>query len=573
MIVLLVATAGAGPLPDGVTVSLAPSRPSFVVGEAEWLVLTIDNRGTTPFRAEATGSSRNERDNGLVEVTAADGTRAPDAFHRPGPSAGGLEGGVTVAAGAQGELRIDLARHAWLDTPGTYDVRVFHPLGAPWEPLPDDPRWTHTRVVIVAPDPAALAAVVAAHPRATDDQDPGLRNTYDALGHAIYVPLLEALAAKDVLSAELGPGMRRGSRLDDRALSGLGACPCVAATEALLRLASHRDAEVRRIVHDELLLRITDRSPTPRSWFLAQAWDERLVPSVLPLARSALAPRPGDDGWGDDVAFGAELVRRQGAPSDAQQVVAALARLLAADGVQPQVVNGRHGLLLHLLFALATFPDVTSTDPETALALSLRRWDGHIGTPPSDWETPILAALASDDPNLVSLALSRMPPSPSPAVGAAVAPFVGSTDTWIHLGVQRFLRAHPDPSLAGPALEAVSTNEGPLIGPAVDVARSLGAPMDQIMERLIARLAPGPSSHWVVGNLSSVLSGCQARGTGPVDDGELPTLKAAWTTFLDTNRAVLQKRGSVPIDPATTDPALIPRSFSCTLASGETWPR
>lgn len=371
--------AAAGPLPDGVTISVHPSKPTFVIGEAEWMVLVVDNRGTAPFVVSMTTDPK--EGHASVALVDAAGDPAPSPFPHPRRDLGDDGPYVEVPPGQRGELRFDLARFAWLDAPGTWTVRVSHTVDSPFLGTLADDRQTTARVTVVAPEDDRLDAIVRSHPIAFGEPFSLAEDGYESLGHARYVPVLERLVLAARPPEDIAPD-ERGRWMDERALHGLAACPCTAATEALLRLLAHPEPELRRFVAEALERRIPDRQQTtPPSWFRERAWDDGLDGAALAAARTALGTAVGSDGWAEDFHIGAELIRRRGSATD--DVVDALTRMLAAgDGVDAWIPNGRHGLLLHLAWVLATWPEVRSADPATSVVLDLRSWNGLQGPPP-----------------------------------------------------------------------------------------------------------------------------------------------------------------------------------------------
>jgi hypothetical protein len=298
-----------------VVVWAEPAAPAFQIGEPLWIFVHVANLGTSTVLAEVDDGGVGLRTDALfVDVFHESGRRCPDPFtpvhYMSRLMSKPPVGQISVSPGTTGRLRIDLAKYAWLDRPGVYDVRFVAPIaGRPSVmPPPDDPLWVETAVALVAPeDPRAVVlALEQERRRAESERDPrgSERNTYNALGHPLYVPVLESFAASsaggdddDGVSFEL-------------AIAGLTACPCVEATAALLRL----DEQVlpggsRRRVRSALKQRLP--APFERDastqWFVDQVWDAATKASVIERAHRAREDRrvnergmySADFHWGD----------------------------------------------------------------------------------------------------------------------------------------------------------------------------------------------------------------------------------------------------------------------------------
>jgi hypothetical protein len=306
-----------------VVVWAEPAAPTFQIGEPIWILIHVANLGTSTVLADVESGGVGLRTHSLfVGVTDASGHRCPDPFTQVHYMSR-LEsippiGQVSVSPGTTGRLWIDLAKYAWLDHPGVYEVRfvaplAYRPSAAP--PSSDDPLWVETAVALVAPkDPRAVVlAVEQERKRSESDRDTrgSERNTYNALGHPLYVPLLESFAApptdddNHLVSFEL-------------AIAGLTACPCVEATEALLRLDEQWTAgETRRRVRGALEQRLPPSTSRDAStqWFVDQVWDAATKASVIERAHRARENRRVNEHgmYSDEFYWGDVMLARFGA--------------------------------------------------------------------------------------------------------------------------------------------------------------------------------------------------------------------------------------------------------------------
>jgi hypothetical protein len=528
--------------PEGLVVSLG--RPTWELGEAEWLDIRLDNHGSSEVHYSGL-YNREERGGLVVVVTDADGEPVPDPFHAS-PSGWAMNGGISarVPPGGTGTVVVDLARYAWIDQPGTYHVVVTVPI--------EGGRVAETDVVVT--EPADLRAAVTSHPK-SDWMQPGpTREFFEALGHARFVPILEELAVQSLPPLPDRHDSRSFTyRTDDRALAGLAACPCVESTEALLRLYDQLQyPDHRRVITDELLLRVPGdprRSPSA-TWFASRSWEPRFDQEVLRRARALLAAAP--QATDADRRWATEVIERLGGPADDVVLADALGSTLRA--------RVRVDDLVWLLRTRSVVP----TDPDAALLLTLVRGQSA--------EAEVLRAVTSGNPILVAYGLPQAPAQPSAALFAAVVPLLESSDPYVADAVTGFVRAHPAPTVVDATLAGFAqATDARRVQVLANRARAARVPWDVVLDRVIATLGPGHPNAALVGVLTDTLSGWGGSSSGPVDDPELPALIAAWTTFVASHREALRAGERIPIVPGSTDPALVPRSFDF-LVHGKHWP-
>ena len=405
-------------------VSLSPTQPSFRLGEPQWIVVTFEGLAPEPVSRGPIA-----RHPGL-EVRALDpeGPRVSDPLHRPLQ-----QRSVGKSPDPPWVQTLDLAAYTWL-TPGTWQLEVRWIL--PMWPDPETP-WRTIDIEILPVSPDEAPGVIATLPPTFAEQPEGRLHSYDALGHPVFVPHLEALIAG------------ADPEIDERALYGLEACPCVEATEALIRLHDTVDGNaLKQQIREVLGWRIPRERAVGSDrgrWFAQQAWHAELGASARRLAHEVLADAAGT-GWEHEVAWGASILARIGEAADGPAVGAAVALALEA----PLEGNGdyrRWRTVQALQPALhRTAPTVEGLEPDVVALVGLLGWDGRTGAPPPGYEEHVLAALASPHPTVRAIATERLPPEASGALIAAVVPLVGTglpSERFLH----RWLDHHPEPEI------------------------------------------------------------------------------------------------------------------------------
>lgn len=534
-----------------VLASIAPAQDRFRLGQPLWIVATFE--GQAPQRG---GGRPIFRDGHFeIQVLDAEGTLAPDPKHR-------FPVDVPMAdhAGApQASLALDLAAYAWL-TPGRWQVWVrWLPTGRPR----DGAAWHHTEIEIVSVSEVEVPQIVAGVVPQFVDQAHDRRHGYDALGHEIFVPHLEALVAS------AAPGV------DERALYGLDACPCVAATEALIRLHDGASGDLlRRRIREVLGWRV------PQGWWHSrQAWRAELGEPVRRMAREVLSAT--GPGWERELPWASRVLARIGEPQDTAALLEAVGWVLEAPMARNADVR-RLRALEALAFAMRRAPpDPGGLSPDVAALVGLIGWDGRTGTPPPDQEARVLRALESRHPAVQAFALWRLPPHASEALVIAAIPLVGTssaTDRPLHGWTQ----GNAGPRIRDALLAELERAEPTEIPPeriwpgrAPDRATSVlkllreQLPLDDWIERVVAQLGRAPSVALIRMLIEGIdRSVCVSQGIS-IDPSEAPALIAAWERALSERRPELRAH-PLPLEGA--DPALLPGGYSCTLRMGERWP-
>jgi hypothetical protein len=560
-----------GPEAPSVVVEAMPAQSTFQIGHPLWIDVRVENTGTVGVSG-AVLRGFGERNLALfVHALGPNGRPCPDPFRyeRSGFGANAFRS-VTIPPGRSETLRIDLAKYVWLDEPGTYEIRFVAPLDhrPSTEPPPDDPLWVRTRVELVPPmDPESLAHAIldsaddwrarASHPKTWD------LDTFEGLGHRLYVPILERFALEGGFTAADGTWvpMRQTST------QALAACPCTEATEALIRIYD-ADPDPTEAAAAELKRRIP--GPTlPNDWFVGQVSRPDLTAAIAERARRALTTRTSDPRWADAYEWGGEILARVGVAEDGPLVLEALERAQA----MPEGTTGKESAMMMLEWAAHVHPAPTTGVAEgTALLATVLQWDGRTGDPPAGWEDVVLRALASDDPQVVEAVMDRLPHDASPTVVAALVPHVGSPSKGVDVRLYRYLVHHPPPAslFVGPLRDALAE---PPSHRTVGILKALRlyVPLDEWVDALLPELLGDPGNSDLAVLLLQALSGCRESGHRGATAAEAPTLVAAWQAVLRTHRATLRE-GPLPIVPGQTGAALVPASFQCKLESGELWP-
>jgi hypothetical protein len=286
------------------TLALAatPRSTVYEIGAPVLVDVAVENRGDAPFSLEDAGD--------LFEIAAVDEAGNPVPNPARHPPRGTVVGAVRVQfipPGGTAVVTIDAASHAWFDIPGTYRLQVRMPLDA----TPSaDPTATAVVALESARDPAAIVASYSPF-----DDAP-------ALGHTVYVPLLEPLAAASLPTQHgvFNNGLEWDgpSRIDTRAIDGLASCPCVAATDALFRLYRGFAApELQNAIGAELALRIPG-NPLQDQWFPRNTFDPALAPELVAAAHAALMRAGVDPEARRRVAWASSIIERLGSIAPSQ---------------------------------------------------------------------------------------------------------------------------------------------------------------------------------------------------------------------------------------------------------------
>jgi hypothetical protein len=347
----------------------------------------------------------------------------------------------------------------------------------------------------------------------------------------------------------------------------LAACPCTEATEALIRIYD-ADPDPTEAAAAELKRRIP--GPTlPNDWFVGQVSRPDLTAAIAERARRALATRTSDPRWADAYEWGGEILARVGVAEDGPLVLEALERAQA----MPEGTTGKESAMMMLEWAAHVHPAPTTGVAEgTALLATVLQWDGRTGDPPAGWEEVVLRALASDDPQVVEAVMDRLPHDASPAVVAKLVPHVGSTSGGVDGRLYRYLVHHPpDASLVvGPLRRDLAGPPSPR-APGILKALKLYLPLDEWLDLVLGELADSTEDTDVALLLLGGVTGCRQSGRGRLTTDDVAAMRVAWEAALRTRRAELHA-GPLSITPGATDPALVPATYHCTLASGEVWP-
>lgn len=412
--------------------------------------------------------------------------------------------------------------------------------------------------------------VVRSLPPTLGQQPPALFHSYDALGHEVFVPHLEARVA------------RVAPRRDERALYGLNACPCAAATEALIRLCDTVEGDALKKLLQELLLGRIPRHAKPRTphgeWSTHQAWREDLVQPMQQLARKVLGSASGPR-WDQDLIWAASVLGRIGGPEDVLAVLEGIALALEAP-LGNVAADRRWRATQALAGALRRIESrAGDLDLDVTALLELLGWDRRTFVP-EEHEARVLAALNSPHPTLRAIAAQRLPPEVSPPLVDAVVSLVGTglpTERFLFVWLEEVAGSQLQGALIDELERAEAelfTLEGDFTGDrvvpllwALKGQLSLDAWLERVLEHLGPDRLSGERARLLLEGLD--LSGCAPDVGMRIAPETIPALSKAWRRTLRKRRRELQ-RGPLPLE--GSDPALFPTGYQCTLQSGGSWP-
>jgi hypothetical protein len=569
-----------GPVPEGARVTLAVDQPAFFLGENVLIHWTLENNGTEPFEFGMGGDYRGSTRALRFTVTATDAkgkvAEDPDKEHL---NFGGLMGYNKLAPGEKKTESLALMRYCQIDTPGTYTIRVEHDLG-----------WTETaqrkrpigeiKVTFRMPDEAEAEAVVAAMETMKDGvRGPDGKSTqyadFACLRYEVY----------------LAPLTRRARAGNEEALLGVASIPTLAATRALLEIASSPEEKLALAAARHLNFRLPDpafSSAQPvwrmfarteeRRAMAAKSWDPKLAPEVRALAVRLLGRQEKEP-----IGTGAFMVQAVGTVAEAPAVTAALDR----------VIDKLHQPRRKPDDNILNLPEPLPELARAVLALGQRGYnlDGGLGgsgqifahftllqddkTPRSErWLQSVTTWAVHSRYPIREAALRSMPqPLPKECV-----PVILECLTADDFGVARVACEVAEksklPEFARPGVLIIATEDHPwLLRAASNMAYSCGARFE-LYEAWAERL----SSHELFGialdNLSQTLkiTGNSSGGRTDLTRGELLALKRAWKEFLTLNAAALKAGKQFALDDPAVPPALFGRARAYHLADGKEWP-
>lgn len=203
--------------------------------------------------------------------------------------------------------------------------------------------------------------------------------------------------------------------------------------------------------------------------------------------------------------------------------------------------------------------------------IDLLRWDGE-GAPPPRWDRVIEDALSSDLPEVLTLALARIPPSASPMARALVLEQLDNPDAQVRHAALAHVRHDPDPAYREPLLAMVRVADGSELSTAWSHARQAGVPLSVLMRIGIDRLGPDAPNLALLSLLGSG-SGCRTlHWPAHVEPDDIARLKEAWSRFVATHALALDAGTRPTIAGRYAHVDLVPSGFSCTLPDGRIWP-
>ena len=398
-------------------ITISTEHPVYLLGENVIVSFVLENTGakefTASFGADYRGGTRANR----FKVTASDSSgRVADDPAEEQRNFGGFVTSAKLAPGQTHRETLSLTAYCRITQPGTYRVRVSHDCG--WQVTAGQLPSAETTVTFRLPSEAEAEAVVAkmaannAQPRSFGDGRTA--SDFSSLQAPIYLP----------------PLLRRAQTGDRQALIGLGSIATPEATAALIQLASESQGVFATEVGGVLMRRLPDLvlpdhppKESAQAHLAAMAWDEKLRPAALVLARNWLAR---DDP--EFIAAGAGILRLLGSAEDAPALLATLDRVIkpmttprdeSADvGNYPKPVQQ----LLGAFFGLRTrgyAPDEATLTTDGAVMAYFDSFRAKRAPRPQKWQE-LFAAYNANPCVVLREAAIRSVPYPAPVEYAAL---------------------------------------------------------------------------------------------------------------------------------------------------------
>ncbi|MCB9686461.1 MAG: hypothetical protein H6738_08840 [Alphaproteobacteria bacterium] len=450
----------------------------------------------------------------VVTATDADGHQAPSwTWH--------LKESLLMPIPPSGSGTVDVASRVWIDVPGEWTIRVAS------VSKPD--QVATTTLTVLPATPEVLEDIVDGH----HGRSPA------ALGHAAYVPILEAR----IRGSAIG---ERPRAEDTFAISALRLCPCVESAEALLRVWDAHP-NLRSTVVWALAPRVVADQWTAEPLLRDRGWVESLDPALLERVRAEFEM----EFTASEVECG--ILEAIGDASDGPLVEAATVRALGEG-------NGRLVLRLEALRVQLGAPR-TSDDPSVALLDRLVAWDGQAGEPPVDYEEALIEALTGPNEALREVASLRLPPVASDALLHVALTHLGT----VRVGgmVEHWLRKLPPQQVRGAIARELESVDASRVPALLTAAADVLAP-DELVDQVLAHLErpdPDPALSWVLVKAVDA-SPCREWGRQGAEAGDPAVLTAAWRRVLDQHRDELHV-ARLRWVPGVTDPDLLPPGFRC----------
>lgn len=446
----------APPVPAKFKVTVSAERSEYVLGENVIISFILENTGTEEFTVAFGGDYRGGTRANRFKVTATDpkGQEVDD----PDPDQmifGGFGSELELGPGKTHHEKISLARYCRITTPGTYRVRVSHDCG--WRTSGGQLPTGETKITFRMPSEKEAEAIVAKmeESSARTRLPNGLRDWSDLANlhqssdfASLHVPIY------------LKPLLRLARTGDVQALIGIGSIANPEATSALILLATDSDGEFALQTAAVLKKRLPDlifpdRPPklTAQARLAAKAWDERLRPGALSVARKWLTRQDVEF-----VAAAAGILRLLGNDEDAMALLNTLDRVIkpltSPRGEDTDLGNYPKPAreLLEAMFGLRTRGYACHETALTSDGAVVAYLDSFRAKPlprPAGWKQLFEASCASPCVVLREAAIRSVPYPVPPECAALVTAAKADPDAGVRSAVlfvtERKIIVHPPP--------------------------------------------------------------------------------------------------------------------------------
>lgn len=569
----------------GAKVTLAPTKPVFLIGESVLVRYRLENTGKTSF-ALSLGNAPGFLARFTVTAGDQNGQQAPPSewFF---PFGEGLTATTELKPGETFTALLPLARLVRFEKPGTYHVRVAHRTGDNWnKQLPSATAVGETSVKIEMPSTQQAKALVEElfklpPEKAGYDPSAGAAPYFDLLRDPVYLPILTPYAEK-------------GST---QAAEGINSIASPEATRSLAHLMRSRPdltftigMWMRNRLPDPYA-KLNQRPPGQPETRLeaaqqrvrALSWRDDLRPEILDSARALLAL--------DRV----EAVRAVtfieaslGGQSDLQRLAAAINRMIAlrrkeSDPQRAEILRWVPIELKQAATGIFERGILPGPSPRTAgeRELFVAALERSLSFRPAGWIAVVTQMLGEDAPAsrhtaLESLTLSKgaLPPELVKAVRQRLPKLIHDPDINVRTEAYFAMSLVGARDLATAAVDVVRTAKNEqLMQSAFGAAFRLGKGIDAI-DGLLGRLTDDKMRLPAMQALSSLVEGTQGSGINSnLEPDQTQKLQRAWHQFAAAHSARVATGKLLHIGEPGVDASLYPSPFfDFRLADGRTWP-
>jgi hypothetical protein len=280
-------------LPDGIAISLQSDKTNYFLGESIIFYYRVENTGSNVFTISAGGDYRGASREDRFKVTAF--TEGGDRVVDPNPvqmNFGGFMGGGELKPGAVWYGNIFVIEYCRFETPGRFDVRVFHDLGF-GNKGDNDRREVSTTIALSAPSEDQARSILV--------QDENAK-PYNG-----YISGQKAEARLDWYCirwpAYLQPLVERAQSGRHDAVGGIASINTLAATRALVNLLGHTNFVISRQAATFLEWRLPHSSSefqglwgeARKALYVENVWDTQFASPLVGFSLRLLARTNRED--------------------------------------------------------------------------------------------------------------------------------------------------------------------------------------------------------------------------------------------------------------------------------------